>query len=429
MVVKNSYLKIIWREFKSSFGRFAAIFGIVALGVGFLSGLLVTTPDMHNSVDEYYDKYNMADIFIKATMGLTEEDLEKVKEIDNIKDVMPAFVIDKLLQIDNKGTVVAKIYGMPLLDYNEETTINRLELFEGRMPRTSRECLVEREGSYLEDIKIGTRLKISKENKDYEDIDDLYHVKEYKVVGIVGNSFHFSMEREASNVGSGKLGTIIYVDKDAYALEEYTDFYIVADKALKMNSFSSRYLDYTEKIREELDILGEERSINRKEEILEKANEELQDGYDEYYEGKEEADVELSDALNKINKGKKELKLSLIDIEAAEVELKDARKTLDKENKKAIREIEKNEKALEHAKLDLIKGEAELKDSKLLLEDGEKEYNEGLKESLQGKEQLGEADNQLKKGEEIFLIGEKEFLKGKEELNNGKNQLIKAKRT
>ena len=429
MVVRNSYLKIIWREFKSSFGRFAAIFGIVALGVGFLSGLLVTTPDMHNSVDEYYDKHNMADIFIKATMGLTEEDLEKVKEIENIKDVMPAFVIDKLLQIDNKATVVAKIYGIPLLDYDEETTINRLELFEGRMPKTTRECLVEREGSYLENIKIGTSLKISKENKDYEDIDDLYDIKEYKVVGIVGNSFHFSMEREASNVGSGKLGTIIYVDKDAYVLEEYTDFYIVADNALKMNSFSTRYQDYTEGIREKLESFGKERSLARKEEILATANEELQDGYKEYYEGKEEADKELSDAKDKINKGKKELKTSFVDIEAAEKELLDARKTLDKENKKAIKEIEKNEKVLEKAKIDLIKGEEELKASKLQLEDGEKEYQKGLNEFLKGKEQLEIADEKFIKGEKEFLAGEKEFLEGKEELNKGKSKSAKARVT
>ena len=98
MVVKKSYFKIIWREFKGSFGRFAAIFGIVALGVGFLSGLLVTTPDMHISVDEYYDKYNMADIFIKATKGLTEKDLMVIEDVAEIEETMPAYVTDALVE-------------------------------------------------------------------------------------------------------------------------------------------------------------------------------------------------------------------------------------------------------------------------------------------------------------------------------------------
>lgn len=426
MVVKKSYLKIIWREFKSSFGRFAAIFGIVALGVGFLSGLLVTTPDMHMSVDEYYDKHNMADIFIKATMGLTKEDVESIDEVSNVKDTMPAYVIDKLLQVDGKGTIVGKIYGIPLLDYDAQNSINKLDLYEGRMPKNSRECVVERKGTHLEDVKIGTRLRISKENKEYEDIDDLYKEKEFEVVGIVGNSFHFSKEREPSNVGSGKLGTIIYVDYSAYALDEYTDLYIVADRALKMSSFSTRYVDYIEEIRDEIEDLGEERSLVRKEEILKTANEELDDGYKDYYDGKKEAEEQLADARSEINKGKKDLKDALVEIKEGEEELVDARKTLEKENKKALKEIEKNEKILEEAKLSLIKGQDELKASSTLLEEGQIKYNEGLKESLKGKKDLEEAEKEFKRGQEEFKKGEREFLKGKEDLNKGKRESAKA---
>ena len=64
-----TYIKIIVREIKQSFSRFIAIFAIVALGVGFLAGLTSATPDMQVSVDTYYDANNMADIFIKSTMG------------------------------------------------------------------------------------------------------------------------------------------------------------------------------------------------------------------------------------------------------------------------------------------------------------------------------------------------------------------------
>ena len=46
MVVKHSYSKMTLREFHHSFSRFLAIFAIIALGVGFLAGLLATTPDM-----------------------------------------------------------------------------------------------------------------------------------------------------------------------------------------------------------------------------------------------------------------------------------------------------------------------------------------------------------------------------------------------
>ena len=73
--MKKTYIKIIIQEIKHSIGRFAAIFGIVALSVGFLAGLMVTTPDMKATVDKYFDENNMSDIFIKGTKGLTSKDL------------------------------------------------------------------------------------------------------------------------------------------------------------------------------------------------------------------------------------------------------------------------------------------------------------------------------------------------------------------
>ena len=48
----RSYQKNILRTFKGSRSRFVAIFAIVALGVGFLAGLLSTTPDMEDSMEK-----------------------------------------------------------------------------------------------------------------------------------------------------------------------------------------------------------------------------------------------------------------------------------------------------------------------------------------------------------------------------------------
>ena len=44
-MVNRTFWKTCVRSVRSSFSRFFAIFAIVALGCGFLAGLLVTTPD------------------------------------------------------------------------------------------------------------------------------------------------------------------------------------------------------------------------------------------------------------------------------------------------------------------------------------------------------------------------------------------------
>ena len=77
----KQYTKTIIREIRQSFGRFAAIIAIVALGVGFLMGLLSSTPDMKASADAYYRNSAMSDFNIKSTMGLTDDDLTALKEL------------------------------------------------------------------------------------------------------------------------------------------------------------------------------------------------------------------------------------------------------------------------------------------------------------------------------------------------------------
>ena len=74
--VNKTYGKSIFRTIKSSLSRFLAILAIVALGVGFLAGLLSSPGDMRVSADHYYDESRMYDARVLSTLGLTEDDLD-----------------------------------------------------------------------------------------------------------------------------------------------------------------------------------------------------------------------------------------------------------------------------------------------------------------------------------------------------------------
>ncbi|WP_422486086.1 FtsX-like permease family protein [Gudongella sp. DL1XJH-153] len=426
MVVKNAYGKIVSREFVQSFGRFAAIFGIVALGVGFLSGLLVTTPDMHNSVDEYYDRNNMADIFIKGTMGITENDLHTVSQLEEVNEVMPAYVMDMIVDTSQNGTLVTRIYGLPLI--KGEANINRLELLEGRMPEKADEVLVERSGSYLSDIPLGSTITISPENEDYEDIGDYFHVLTYKVVGVVGNTFHFSTEREVTNVGSGKLGSIIYSDESSYALDNWTDLYITAKGAISMDAFSNEYGVKIKRILDKLESISEERSAARYEEILDEAESELADGWEEYNDGKSEADQELADAWKDILEGRVELSDALKELQDGEKELSDARVTLRDEVADAEKEIADGEQELADAFIELKDAEKELADVYVELQDGEKEYYEGYLEFLDGKREYEDGLKEYQDGEDEYQKGIGKIEDGKRELAKGERELERGRR-
>ena len=68
--------KTTFREIKSSFGRFLAIFGIVALGVGFFAGLKVTTEAMVETVTGYLREHRFYDLRLVSTLGFDQENVD-----------------------------------------------------------------------------------------------------------------------------------------------------------------------------------------------------------------------------------------------------------------------------------------------------------------------------------------------------------------
>ena len=53
-VMKKALLKDAFKEIKVSYKRFISILLMALLGVGFFAGLRATSPDMVNTIDEYF---------------------------------------------------------------------------------------------------------------------------------------------------------------------------------------------------------------------------------------------------------------------------------------------------------------------------------------------------------------------------------------
>lgn len=121
-------------------GPLFAIFSIVALGVGFLAGLVSTTPDMRDSVEQYLDAGNLYDLRVIGTLGLTQEDVAALQEIEGVDEVCGAWSADLLVKTPNSDQAVARVHSLPTdASGNPEgaDTINRLQLEEGRWPTAS----------------------------------------------------------------------------------------------------------------------------------------------------------------------------------------------------------------------------------------------------------------------------------------------------
>lgn len=131
----NKYLKYIFKDIKTLASKLVAIILIVMLGVGFLVGLMTTAPNMRYSVERYYIDNNASDIIIQSETPLTDQVIETLKARPEVKDVMPYFMIDEIIQIHETNRM-ARIM---LLDFKNGITINKLRLIEGRLPNPNHE--------------------------------------------------------------------------------------------------------------------------------------------------------------------------------------------------------------------------------------------------------------------------------------------------
>lgn len=292
VAVKKSYTKVVFREIRQSISRFLAIFAISALGVGFLAGLLATTPDMRISADRYYDETNLMDIRVLSTVGLAEEDIAVIRNTAGVADVMPAYSADALLVSEGDSTLLTRIHSLPF-GGEEEAYLNRVELIEGRLPEKAGECVVKEAVMGGNPVSIGDTVRLSPDNAD---LSGTLAVDSFTVVGVVTSAYYMSIERETSNIGDGQVDLIAYTVEDSFCLEVYTDAFVTVKEAKEKQTFTEAYKNTVQPVADALETLGETQVMVRYDKVMAEANEKLDDARKQYEEGKAESDRRLQEA-------------------------------------------------------------------------------------------------------------------------------------
>ena len=346
----RSYRKNTLRTFKSTASRFAAVFAIVALGVGFLAGLNATPIDMKESMERYMDDGNFYDLRIVSTLGLTDEDVDALRQVEGVRQVQPGYSADLLVEVDG-DTVVSRVHSLPAPENN---TINQLNLVEGRLPEKSGECVIE--ASYTKKqstYTVGAKLVVDKAN---EDLDTKLSTTEYTVVGIVHNANYFSFEREPASVGNGTVKLVFYIPQQDFAYEAYTEVYLTAEGALEQDSLGDAYQTNIDTVKANVEGIADARCEARYDGIIADARAELDDAWAEYNDAKADAEAQLKDAEAQLQAGEDELAANAPKLEAARKQLEEGQAQYEaglKQYNDGLAQIEAAEKQLADAKAQL----------------------------------------------------------------------------
>ena len=309
-----------FRKIKNSLGRFLSLIFIVALGSAFFSGIREASMDMIKTVDEYYDSTNLMDYKIISTMGLTDGDLESIKEVADNLIVEPSYSFDIILDGD-----VTRIHAI-----NDE--INKVNLISGEMPDTN-ECLVE-EGTY----NIGDKIVIESDN---------LKTKEYTVSGIVTSSLYMYRTKGISTVGDGKLDKYIFIPKENFDIEYYTEIYIIAKDGIDKTAYLDEYNEIISVLDSKLKELKPIRETIRYEEILAEATKEINDAEAELNKEKSENEQKLSDAKKELDDGKEEIEKAYQEWQEGYDELEETSKEMERTFNDANQELEEGRKQFE----------------------------------------------------------------------------------
>ena len=302
--------KLSFTKMRKNIGRFLSVLFIVALGVGFFAGLRETTPDIETTLDNYYDEHNLMDFKIVSTGGLTEDDVTSLKELENVEKVIPSYSVDVLIS------------GEEIRVHAIEEEINNVALKEGRMPEKNNECIAD-----STKYQIGDTLTITKES-----IEGILTTKEYKVVGLADSPLYLSRQMGIASIGTGELESFIYVPRENFNYEYYTEIYLTAKGTQGEIAYEDSYEELANILLAELEELAPIRETKRYEEILEEATIEIRKIETEANEEIAKAEEELNNALQEINNGRTE-------IENAKTELNNTENALNKQEKNGLTEI------------------------------------------------------------------------------------------
>lgn len=303
----KAYYKDIYKEISKTKGRFISIMLIVAIGVAFFTGVSSSSPMMQENINDYYEEYSFRDFEIISTLGLVDDDLNAISELDSVEHVVGQKTQEAVITLNNEQIAIM------LRSIPEEDSVNNYKVLEGRLPEANNEIVVQVAKFGEGAVKVGDTITIDNPNTD---LSEVLETTTFEVVGLVNNVNDISLELGNSSLANGKITAVFGVDPSLFKSDIYTSALVSLNETSNYNRFSDEYLAYLESEQSTFEDLGDVQVEKRREEIYNEVMEQVNAAKAELAQQKAEVSAKFNEGYMQIDNAIIELNKGLDALEA-----------------------------------------------------------------------------------------------------------------
>ncbi len=357
--------RMLLREIRASLGRFLALFAIIALGVGFFTGLRVTKAAMLDTEQRYLDEQAMFDFHLVSTVGFDTDAAQLLRADARVQDAEGCVTQDALVEPeDEERTYVVKFLSLP-------ERVNRPVLTAGRLPEAPDECVAD--AMVFTEADLGKTLHLSPDNP--EDVADAFCGTEYTIVGLASSPIFMNYERGGTSLGTGTVLGFALLPRESFSADYDSDLYLTIPTAGEV--YSDTYQDEIDAATDGITTLGESLANTRYDRLFSDAQQEVADAQAEYEDGLSEYETQKADAEAEIADAEDSLADARAELDDGWAQLTEAERELETQSADAETQLAQSAQELQDALAALYDGEAAYEDGVRLLSQQRNEWESG----------------------------------------------------
>lgn len=350
--MKKTQIIELFKTINKTKVSFLSIAFFVMLGTTGYLGVSWAVQGFTNTIENTLNNFKFQDLEIKYPYGLNDEFINSLAKEDDSFSIEGEYSCYEYFRHDN-SLVQAKVTSLT-------NNVNVIDVLEGTLPKTNKECAIEKFYAESNGIEIGDTiefihnddgtaylLKCIMEN-DYDTLKEDRKVSEdgmsyltndrFTITALVDSPEHLG--RYSSQLGFSKneapINVVIYVTRDTFDTETmlgYTKVLLTSDSLRENKYNTNEYLTENEALIDRVQVFTNEKTDIISKQILDNKESIRKRIYDEIIDGEkqiEDAKVEIANGEKEISNAKRKLKDAKKQLENGEKEVADGWYTYNK---------------------------------------------------------------------------------------------------